>query len=367
MPRNIHFLVLSSFSSMGGIEKFNRAFMKAFTNKEAVLPCVFTASGLYDSGADDRYIDPNRFRAFHGKRWWFVVWNFISSFRKQELILGHINLAILGVLYKWFRPSQSLTVICHGIEVFAPLTGMKRRVLQQANRVLAVSAYTKEQLIHVQHLDAQKIHVFPNTLDPFFQLPASFAKPDYLVKRYGIRPGEKLLFTLTRLNSEEGYKGYDQVIRSLPALIQKGYSIKYILGGKADANEEAAVTSLIRSLGLEQEVVLAGYIPDEEVTDHYLLSDVFVMPSKGEGFGIVYLEAMACGVPVIAGNKDGSTEALQFGKLGTLIDPDDTTAIAAAIDTVLQTPAHPLQLQQEMLDVFSFARYEQRLQQVFLN
>lgn len=352
---------------MGGIEKFNRAFMRAFLDCEANLNSEFTASGMYDAVGNENYIPSNRFSAFKGNRWSFVISSLIKSFKQQEIILGHVNLAMIGVLFKLLQPSKKLTVICHGIEVFEPLTGLKKKLLQKADRLLAVSNYTKEQLINIQKADAKKIHVFPNTLDPFFHLPNSFIKPNYLKERYGLKQDQKILFTLTRLNSDEGYKGYDKVIRALPALTKNGYQFKYIIGGKADAKELAAVESLIASLGLQKEVLLAGYIPDEEVTDHYLLADVFVMPSKGEGFGIVYLEAMACGVPVIAGNKDGSTEALQFGKLGTLIDPDSEQEIETALQTVLIEQTNSQQLQKQMLHYFSFEQYKKRLQEVFLN
>jgi phosphatidyl-myo-inositol dimannoside synthase len=356
MKRRVHFLVLASFSSTGGIEKFNRAFMKAFVMNESKSKLSFTASGMYDTGNDEAYISAGQFDACGGNRLLFVVKNFFKSFQADELILGHMNLALMGVLYKLFQPSKQLTIICHGIEVFEPVSGLKKKLLQKANRVLAVSNYTKDQLINLQKIDASKINVFPNTLDPFFSLTTFFQKPVYLQERYHIAPNQKTLFTLTRLNSEEGYKGYDKVIRCIPALKNAGYDVKYIIGGKADAKEQQSVEQLIASLELQQHVVLAGYIPDSEVSDHYLMADVFVMPSKGEGFGIVFLEAMACGLPVIAGNKDGSTEALQFGKLGTLVNPDSEKELQTALQSVLQQPKKPQQVQ-----------HKKRLQEVFLN
>ena len=80
---------------------------------------------------------------------------------------------------------------------------------------------------------------------------------------------------------------------------------------------------LVEEKNLTNNFILTGYIEDKELTDHYLLADVFVMPSTQEGFGIVFLEALVCGLPVIAGNKDGSVDALLNGKLGKLIDPDN--------------------------------------------
>ncbi|MBY0476798.1 MAG: glycosyltransferase family 4 protein [Chitinophagaceae bacterium] len=361
MPeRKILFLVLTAFSSMGGIEKFNRAFIKALLKFPLIKP---TFAGMYDHTSDERYVPNNLFQSYQGKQIRFVLRNIISSLQQDELILGHINLAMIGVVFKLFRPSKKLTVICHGIEVFEPVTGLKKKLLQQADTILAVSNFTKDQLVNIQHINKEKISVFPNTLDPFFELPQRFSKPDYLKQRYQLKEDEQILFTLTRLNSNEGYKGYDKVIRVLPQLLQQGLQIKYILAGKADAAETQRMNALISELKLEQQVIMPGFIADEEVTDHYVLSDVFVMPSKGEGFGIVYVEAMACGLPVIAGNKDGSTEALQFGELGNLIDPDNSNELYTAIQTVLKQPNDPQQLQQKMLSFFSFEKYTERLQQ----
>ena len=154
------------------------------------------------------------------------------------------------------------------------------------------------------------------------------------------------------------------MISILPQLLQDGLQVKYILAGKADATEAKRMLELISTLKLEQHVLMPGFITEEEVNDHYLVSDVFAMPSKGEGFGIVFLEAMACGLPVIAGNKDGSTEALQFGELGTLIDPDDQQQLKAAIKNVLQQKKESILLQQKMLSYFSFEKYKERLQQL---
>ncbi|MBX9782848.1 MAG: glycosyltransferase family 4 protein [Chitinophagaceae bacterium] len=357
------FLTLTTFSSTGGIEKFNRAFVKVLLQLQSPLLMDVYAAGMYDRVTDPKYAGKKNFHPFYGNRIKFVFKHFFLFFKTDELILGHLNLAILGRLFKMLFPQKKLTVICHGIEVFNTITAIQKKALQSADVILAVSHFTKLQLVNRQGVDEKKITVFPNTIDPYFQMPQQFEKPAYLLKRYRISAGEKVLFTLTRLNSEEGYKGYDKILHILPALVKKGIQFKYILAGKADAHEKEKVQQLIQQLDLGAYVLMPGYIKDEEITDHYLLADVFVMPSKGEGFGIVYLEAMACGLPVIAGNKDGSTEALQFGELGTLVDPDDESELYEAIKTVLQEPKTPEELQQKMLSFFSFERYTERLQQ----
>lgn len=362
--KKIGFFVLTAFSHMGGIEKFNRAFIKALGDLSNTFSLKTTPGGMYDQSFDERYTDKQQYHPFKGQKLRFVLWAVKQSLQQDVIILGHLNLALIAYLIKLIAPKKKLVIICHGIEVFEPTGGLKKKALQQANHILAVSNFTKEQLITKQGLPAEKVTVFPNTIDPFFQFPVDFTKPGYLQQRYGIAANEKVIFTLTRLNSNEGYKGYDTLVKVLPTLLQKNISFKYILAGKADAVELQRIHQLIQSLGLEQQVIMPGFIADEEITDHYLLADVFAMPSKGEGFGIVYTEAMACGLPVIAGNKDGSTEALQFGELGKLVDPDSEEELANALVKVLGEDHDPLEVQQKMLKYFSFERFKERLQTV---
>lgn len=362
--QNVLLLLLTAFSQTGGIEKFNRAFIKALGDLRETLHFRSSVASMYDDAADQQYSGDQPFYGSKGNRLSFVCSAFVKGLQKDVIILGHLNLALIGVLLKFISPKKKLVVICHGIEVFTPVSGFKKRVLQKADRILAVSTYTKNQLIEQQQVPAEKITVFPNTIDPFFQLPADFTKPAYLQQRYSIAEDDKVLFTLTRLNSKEGYKGYDTLITVLPKLVQQGIRFKYILAGKADAVELARMQTLIKALDLEAYVLLPGFIADNEVIDHYLLADVFAMPSKGEGFGIVYIEAMACGLAVVAGNKDGSTEALQFGRLGALVDPDSSEEVADALVRVLQKETEPAKVQREMLECFSFERFKERLGQV---
>lgn len=82
-------------------------------------------------------------------------------------------------------------------------------------------------------------------------------------------------------------------------------------------------------------MTFAGRVPAEELADHYRLCDVFAMPSTGEGFGIVFLEAMACGKPVIGGTRDAAVDALRHGELGVLVDPEDPVQLRDALIAVL--------------------------------
>lgn len=365
--RKILFLTLSSFSSTGGIEKFNRAFIFALSKWGANHKMETKYSAMYDSGYNENYILSGKFRFYNGQRVAFVLQTVYEALKSDVLIIGHINLAVIGVAVKFLKPRKKVIVICHGIEVFEPLKGLKSKMLKQATHLLAVSAFTKKKLMEVHRVNSLNISVFPNTLDPFFKTPDHFTKPFYLKKRYQLNEDEKVIFTITRLNSNEGYKGYDKIVNILPGLINSGLKFKYILAGKADAEELSRMNELITRLNLQNQVILTGFIPDEELTDHYLLADVFVMPSKGEGFGIVFLEAMACGLQVIAGNKDGSTEPLRNGELGLLINPDNEDEIEQAILKALREvkdEQQKKQLQEQVMNHFGFQQYCKRLETI---
>ncbi|MGZ3823166.1 MAG: glycosyltransferase, partial [Mucilaginibacter sp.] len=177
-------------------------------------------------------------------------------------------------------------------------------------------------------------------------------------------PSNQVIFTLTRLASSEQYKGYEQVIKAVSRLKSKFPGIKYILSGQYDSTEEIRIKDLINLYKVNDEVILTGFLHENELADHFLLSDLFVLPSKKEGFGIVFVEALACGLPVICGNADGSTDAIRNGELGTAINVDDLDELANTISTYLETPltiASRLNLQKQCLLYFNELDYREKL------
>lgn len=363
MPTTL-FLYLKSFSFTGGIEKFNRCFLKALHELSVEEPFKLQAISSHDAVTNEQYFPAKNFKGFGGNRLKFLLYACWQTLFAKQIILGHINLAVIGFWVKWLRPKTELIIVIHGVDVWQPQTGLKLKALQMADKILSVSNYTKT-IVCKNHptINANKIHIFPNTIDPYFKLPSSFQKPQYLQERYGLTDTTKVLLTVTRLANTEQFKGYDHTISVLPTLQQQvGNNVQYILGGKGQEQELARITQHIQQTGTQQQVQLIGFIKDEELIDHYLLADVFVMPSKKEGFGIVFIEAMACGLKVIAGNKDGSVDALQHGTLGTLINPDSETELLAALKDAMQDPANDRRaLQEKVMGVFGFDKFKGRL------
>lgn len=367
MPK-VLFLYLKAFSFTGGIEKFNRNFLKALHELSVDGYLDAKADSMYDTETDRRYFPQKRFKGFGGRRLWFVVHALTEAHQYDTVILGHINLAVIGLLMQLFNPRVRLVLIAHGIEVWAPQRGIKKKLLQQVAQIYCVSDFTRGRLLqHHPFLALRQCKLFPNTLDAYFTPPQRLEKPVALVQQYGIQQ-QQVLLTVTRLKSTEKYKGYDTIIRVMPRLLRTHPHAVYYIIGQSDAAEQERVTRLIQALNLQDRVKLLGFVPDAVLQDHYLLADVFVMPSRKEGFGIVFLEAMACGLPVIAGNQDGSRDALLNGRLGTLVDPEDPEAILQALEQALSgnAPIQGKQLQEQVWAHFSFTQYKARLLQLLL-
>jgi glycosyltransferase involved in cell wall biosynthesis len=193
------------------------------------------------------------------------------------------------------------------------------------------------------------VHVLPNAvhLEQYGIRP----KRADLVERYRL-DGKRVLLTVGRLDAREQSKGFDEVLDVLPQLPD---DVVYMIAGGGDDFPRLQQKAL--ALGVGERVIFTGLFAEDEKRDLYNLADVYVMPSRGEGFGFVFLEAMACGIPVIASKTDGGREALLDGKLGLLVDPSNRDEIRDAILTSLTRSERRIP---EGLDYFSFEKFAAR-------
>jgi len=141
----------------------------------------------------------------------------------------------------------------------------------------------------------------------------------------------------------------------MPGLLPDHPDLVYLIGGTGP--DRPRLEAKAKDLGLAERVIFTGRIAEEEKVAHYHLADAYVMPSRGEGMGIVILEAMAAGVPAMASAKDGSRETMRDGMLGPIVDPDDPASVAAGIRAALARPRG----RPEGLDYFSRESFRQRL------
>ncbi|MCF2144919.1 glycosyltransferase [Desmonostoc muscorum LEGE 12446] len=290
-----------------------------------------------------------------------------AIFQRPTIVIStHVNYAVACYVLKLIT-GIPYWVVAHGLEVWDIDSNLTKLALQKADKIISVSNYTRQRLLAETNIDAKKIVVLPNTFDAKqFQIKP---KPSYLLKRYNLRDEQPVILTVTRLGRMAKYKGYDQIIHGLVKVRSHIPNVHFILAGKGD--DLPRIKTLVNSLNLQDCITIAGFVPDEELCDHYNLCDVFAMPSKGEGFGIVYLEALACGKAVLAGNQDGSIDPLAEGKLGCLVDPDNVEEIADNLIQILQGDfSNPLiyqpeYLQRKTIEAYEFRQFRASLAKLF--
>ena len=370
MHKGTLLLTLNMFSATGGIEKVSRVVGKALqdiaTEQLGETVSVFS---MYDKqgDVDERYFPASVFSGFGENKWRFVYEAVRKGINSRQVILSHSNLLLAGFLIKTFSPKTELILLAHGIEVWSPFSFFKKRMLSKCSRVLAVSQFTKNKMVAVQKLANHKVSILNNCLNPYLELPTNNGKEDTLLQRYGFSGQDKVLMTLTRLSSKEQYKGYDNVLYAIKMLTKEFPSIKYLLVGKYDAAERERLDAIIAGLGLQHQIVFTGFIADAELAAHYSIADLYIMPSKKEGFGLVFIEAMFYGKPVIAGNRDGSVDALGNGDFGLLVNPNEVVEIAAAINQVFENQQAYIPNREKVLNRFGYKEYKDNWSKILNN
>jgi len=288
-----------------------------------------------------------------------LLW-FILKKQPKQVFCGHINLAPL-VQILCVPLGIPYTVLTYGKEVWEPLQNKYKQALKQATKILTISRYSRDRCCESNHLNPQKFHLLPCMVDGNKFLPGPL--PVDLIEDYNIQ-GAKVLMTVTRLWSGDPYKGVDVTIRALPKILHFFPEVKYLVIGRGD--DQSRLAKLAKDLGVGEKVVFAGYVPTKDLVKHYQVADAYVMPSQ-EGFGIVYLEAMACGVPVLSGDMDGSAEPLQDGKLGWRVAHRDPEAVANACIEMLKGEDKRCDgqwLREESLKVFGRIAFTERVRQL---
>jgi phosphatidylinositol alpha-1,6-mannosyltransferase len=332
-PLRILALVTDAFGGTGGIAQYNHHFLSSLAVCDGVGEVVALPRGEGTWSGDLpprlRQLAPVRGRLAYS----LAALRAARARRPIHVVFcGHLFMAPLAAaIARLLR--VPLWVQVHGIEAWAELSGFNRSSLEMATLVTSVSRYTRRRLLKWAGIDPARVKVLPNTVDTGF---TAGPKPAYLLDRYAAY-GKDVLMTVSRLAASERYKGHDRVIRVLPRVLSYHPETIYVVVGEGD--DRPRLEALAAECGVREWVRFAGGVPAEELPDYLRLADLLVMPSTGEGFGIAFLEAMAAGVAVIGGNRDGSLDALADGVLGQAVDPENAEELTSAICAALCEPA----------------------------
>lgn len=215
-------------------------------------------------------------------------------------------------------------IYLHGIEAWRVLGPRDRRVLSEAALVLANSQHTKQRLLALNP-DVVPVHVCPLALPPD-------AAPS-VGDRETVGTAAPVVLMVGRMVAAERYKGHDEVLNAWPAVIQRVPSARLVIVGEGDDRDR--LEGKARALGVASSLTFTGFVSAEERQTWYDRAAVLAMPSRNEGFGLVYLEAMAHGVPCLGSVHDAAAEVIEDGVSGCLVLQSDERAISDRLTLLL--------------------------------
>lgn len=277
---------------------------------------------------------------------YFAFFSILRRKRIEKVLVAHrANYARLA---SWANLLLKIPydIIVYGGEILIP--GRKRSIqknFERAKKVITISNFTKEKLIEIGIPEKKILVIYPG-VNPIKFNPR--CDPSSIKKKCNLG-GKKVILTVSHLVKR---KGHHNILKALPQVLEKVPHLIYLIVGKG--KEEGALREMVRDLKLEERVIFAGKVKEKELPLYYVACDLFIMPSyeikeKGdvEGFGIAYLEANACGKPVIGGRSGGITDAIIDEETGLLVDPLNINQIAGALLKLLTDPEYSQKLGQK--------------------
>jgi phosphatidylinositol alpha-1,6-mannosyltransferase len=318
-------LVTDAFGGEGGIAQANRDLFEVLANLRPenliiILPRIAKKMTV-DLSENIQQTKPVKNRILYSLGSLRLLYN-QGPF--DMIFCGHLFMAPLVAILSIIS-RVPFWIHIHGIEAWKNQSRLIQWAVKKAKLITAISRCTRRRFMSVVNVAPERVRILPDTVSEKFR-PGS--KPAYLIERYGLK-GKRVLLTVGRLSHTERYKGHDKVIAALPRLLERHPNLIYVVAG--DGDDRPRLEILTKEFGVTDKVFFIGWASDSELVDVYRLADLFVMPSTGEGFGIVFLEAAASGIPVIGGDEDGSLDALLEGRIGRAVNTDNKDELCKAI------------------------------------
>lgn len=328
------FVALGIYSRTGGMEAFNQRVVRCLGDFARQSGSAVRVLALWDEPAHAGQAPRGvLFRPACSSKIRMLLAFVRELYHGQvDLVLyGHVLLAPLALLAAVLRPQARGILFAHGTEVWGDpqfrRTPWWERILVAAviRRVVCVSKFTMSRMMRAYGIPADRFALLPNAVDCL--------KTSQHYERQ-VHAGSPVLLTVCRLGFKDGYKGVGKVILAMKDIVQAVPDAVYWVVGSGPLQEH--LKSLARSIGVGERVHFFGYCSERKLREIYRRAQAFIMPSTGEGFGIVFLEAWRYGLPVICGNVDASSEVVTDGVNGLTVDPNSVTAIARAAVRLLK-------------------------------
>jgi phosphatidylinositol alpha-1,6-mannosyltransferase len=254
----------------------------------------------------------------------------MSSFHHEVVVFTHVNLCPLSIPMRLLRPSTAFVTIVHGKEAWKRLSWIRRFALVSSKQIWSVSKYTAVQLEQTNAVPASRIRLLRLGIPDTQRAALNSNK-----KRKG-GGSSHVIVTVSRLEDVGTKKGIDHLIEALAEVSRSIPKTRLVIVG--DGPGRPMLERLAARCGVGPHVEFTGPLTDDQLARVYHGSDIFVLPSAQEGFGIAYLEAMASGLPIVAAKAAAVPEVVVDGKTGLLVDYGDVSGLAQAIGALLQDP-----------------------------
>jgi glycosyltransferase involved in cell wall biosynthesis len=349
------------FASHGGIERILRLYLKALCelappgdrialavlNDATLTPAQLTP---YATAALGPVVAGSRAKLR------FTLRTLVLARHADRVVCGHVNLLPIVRLARMVNRRLSATLVAHGIEVWRSFSPREQHTLRTLHRILCVSDYTRRELLtRAPQLDLSRLVVQPNALDPQFSVMPGENSAAVATTASTAAPG--LILSVARLDPTEAYKGIDHLIAALPAIRRAVPAAHLRVVG--DGADRPRLVALAAEHHVSTAVEFVGRVDDVALRAHFAACQLFALPSRGEGFGLVYLEALAHGKPCIAADAGGAPEVVDRS-CGAVVPYGEPAALASTCIATLQQQWDPAALRARA-DAFSFARFKQRL------
>lgn len=341
-------LVTDAYGGYGGIAQYNRDYLDAaarsglFQSILALPRLAPLATGPLPAGLEQER--PIKGRLLYALRAVVRAWRM----RPTIIFNAHIYHGPLSLMLARLFGARLVSQL-HGTEVWEPLSSATRKALEASDLILTVSRDTRARALAQLCIAPERVVVLNNTVGE------AFRPGDRATARKHLGLGDELaILTVARLDDRGGYKGHDRIIALLPEFLAHGCAVTYLVAGVGPDRER--LERLSQDLGVSDAVRFLGMVPANDLPDLYRAADLFALPSTGEGFGIAFVEAMACGTPAIGLEAGGAPDALGAGGLGVCALPDNfQEALFGALQSCRQAPDDLPKLVRERFGAEGFA------------
>ncbi|HEX3375934.1 MAG TPA: glycosyltransferase family 4 protein [Candidatus Acidoferrales bacterium] len=296
---------------------------------------------------------------YAGSKFQFLRAAIRAASGNPDLVIAlHPHLApIVSAMRLRNRKFRSI-VFTHGVEVWEPLAWPRGGALRGADLVIGPSTDTVQHLINEQKIPQTKVQRLAWGLDPEFEARVAAATPT--APPEGFPMEARNILTVGRWNSAEKYKGADTLISALPRFLKNAPDASLVLVG--DGDDRPRLEQLARDFGISERAHFLHRLTPEELFACYANCEIFALPSRGEGFGLVFLEAMAHAKPVIGGAHGGIPDIIEDGVTGRLVPHGDAERLAQALEALLSNPGEAKEMgargKDRVAQKFSFAQFE---------